>query len=285
MLDKLNDLTGLMVFTFQGEYIGTSFIVDGLRGSNFRQKERTVKKPSKPEGDALADVVDIPAQELQAAGDADKRFFLIGPKNPKPPAKGYGLLVILPGGDGSADFHPFVKRIYKYAVSDQYLVAQPIAVQWTDDQEIVWPTKTNPMDKMKFDTEEFVEAVIEDVARKHQIERTRIFTLSWSSSGPAAYALSLQKKRLVAGSFIAMSVFQPQSLPILNTANGQAYYLYHSREDRICPYRMAEQARDQLVEKGARVHLQSYQGGHGWRGNVYKDLGAGIGWLEKNRKP
>jgi RNA polymerase sigma factor (sigma-70 family) len=288
MVEKLNDLTGLLVSTFQGEYKGNSFVVDGTRGGNFAQKERkrdSARKQPKAEEDPLADVADIPSQELQAAGDANKRYFLIGPrKDAKPPAKGYGLLVIMPGGDGSADFHPFVKRIYKNALSDQYLAAQPIALQWTPDQQIVWPTKTNPVAKMKFSTEEFVEAVIEDVAKKQNVDRTKVFTLSWSSSGPAAYATSLQNKRSVTGSFIAMSVFNPKFLPPLKQADGHAYYLYHSPDDRVCPYRMAEQAKTSLAENGAKVRLETYEGGHGWRGNVYRDIRQGIEWLEKNQK-
>ncbi len=183
-----------------------------------------------PQKDLLSDVADIPSQELKAGGDADKRYLLIGPKkDAKPPAGGYGLVVIMPGGDGSADFHPFVKRIYKNALSDEYLAAQPIAVKWAADQQIVWPTKSNPVAKMKFSTEEFIEAVIDDVAKKHKLDRTKVFSLSWSSSGPAAYAASLQEKHIIRGSFIAMSVFQPRFLPPLKAAKGQAYYLYHSR--------------------------------------------------------
>ena len=83
----------------------------------------------------------------------------------------------MPGGDGSADFHPFVKRIYKNALSDAYVAAEPIAIQWIPNQQIVWPTKTNPVAGMKFVTEEFVEAVIEDVAKKHKLDRTRVFSL------------------------------------------------------------------------------------------------------------
>src|SRR5262249_11705086 len=158
-----------------------SFVVDGVRGRDF------AKKPDAPAGDEpgdpLSDVADIPSQELQAAGDANKRYFLLGPKkNAKPPAEGYGLLVILPGGDGRADFHPCVKRVYKNALSDQYLAAQPVAFRWTAGQQIVWPTKTNPVAKMEFGTEEFVEAVIADVAKRHKLDRKRVFTLSWSSS-------------------------------------------------------------------------------------------------------
>jgi RNA polymerase sigma factor (sigma-70 family) len=288
MVDKLNDMTGLLVSTFQGEYKGSSFVVDGTRGGRFAQKERKrdfANKQPKAEEDPLADVADIPAQERQAAGDADKRYFLIGPrKNARPPAEGYGLLVIVPGGDGSADFHPFVRRIYKFALSDRYVAAQPIAVRWTPDQQIVWPTKTNPVARMKFSTEEFVEAVVEDVAKKHKLNRTRVFTLSWSSSGPAAYALSLQTKRSVTGSFVAMSVFDPQFLPPLKGANGHAYYLYHSPADRVCPYRAAEEAKSGLAENGAKVRLETYEGGHGWRGNVYHDIRQGVEWLEKNQE-
>src|SRR5207302_10606007 len=131
-------------------------------------------------------------------------------------------------------------------------------------QPIVWPTKTNPVTGMKFSTEEFITAVIEDVAKKHQLDRTRVFTLSWSSSGPAAYATSLQEKRSVTGSLIAMSVFNPKFLPLLTGAKGHAYYLYHSPQDRVCPYRLAEQAMASLAENGAKVRPVTYEGGHGW---------------------
>jgi predicted esterase len=291
MVEALNDMTGLPISTFQLAGIATSFVVDGVKGRELAQTERPVLKPRalkvvkkepKPEEDPLADVADIPSQKLQIGKDENKNYFLIGPgKNATPPAQGYGLFVILPGGDGSADFHPFVKRIYKYALSDRYLVAQPLAVKWTSDQGIVWPTKTNTVDEMEFSTEEFIEAAIEDVARKHKIDRTRVFTLCWSSSGPAAYAAALQNKRSVAGSFIAMSVFNPEYLPPLKEAKGHGYYLYHSPDDRVCPYRMAEQAKKDLTENGAKVHLETYEGGHGWRGDVYKDIRNGVQWLEK----
>jgi predicted esterase len=292
MAASLNELTGLPVATFQGEYSGASFVIDGERGRIPASNEpeaggptAPAPKPPQPQEDPLADVADIPAQDLRAADDADKRYFLIGPKkDAQPPAEGHGLLIVMPGGDGSADFHPFVKRIYKNALSDRYLAAQPVAVKWTPDQQIVWPTKTNPVAGMKFGTEEFVEAVIEDVGKKHKLDRKKVFTLSWSSSGSAAYATSLQDRRSVTGSLIAMSVFNPKFLPPLKGANGHAYYLYHSPQDRVCPYRMAEQAKISLAENGAKVHMETYEGGHGWRGNVYTDIRNGVEWLEKNRE-
>jgi hypothetical protein len=79
---------------------------------------------------AQEDVADIPSQDLHAGKDKNKHYFLIGlPKDGKEPKKGYGLVVVLPGGSGSADFHPFIKRIYKHAIPEGYLLAQKV-VSW-----------------------------------------------------------------------------------------------------------------------------------------------------------
>jgi predicted esterase len=234
---------------------------------------------------AQDDVADIASQDLRLGKDEHKRYFLIAPaKDVKPPKKGYGLLIVLPGGPGSADFHPFVKRIYKYAVPEGYVLAQLVAVKWTEDQQIVWPTDRNPAEAMKFSTEEFVDAVMKDVGRRHRLDPGRIFTLTWSSSGPAAYAISLSSKK-VTGSFIAMSVFKPDLLPPLEKAKGHAYFLYHSPDDRVCPFAMAERAAKDLKEYGAAVKLATYEGGHGWRGDLYQHVREGLKWLEKHHAP
>ena len=238
-----------------------------------------------PVAAAQDDVKDVPSQNLTAGKDEKKRYFLVGPaKDANEPKGGYGLVVVLPGGSGSAEFLPFVKRIYKNAVPDGYLVAQPVAVKWTDDQEIVWPTAGNKKDVTgaKFTTEEFVAAVIDDVAANHKLDPQKVFTLAWSSGGPAAYAVALTSKK-VTGSLVAMSVFKPDQLPELNAAKGHPFYLYHSPDDRVCPYRMAVQAEKELVKAWAKVKMVEYEGGHGWRGPLYDDIKAGIEWLEKNR--
>lgn len=237
------------------------------------------------DADSAADVADVPAEDLRAGKNDDQRYFLIGSKDDKDaPDAGRGLIVLMPGGGGTADFHPFVKRIYKNAIPAGYLVAQPVAISWTPMQKIVWPTKDNPADKMKFSTEEFVEAIIDDVSSRRRINRQRIFTLSWSSSGPAAYSISLTNKS-VRGSFVAMSVFKPKFLPPLEGSKGHAYYIYHSRQDRVCPYAMAEQAAKELSKQDANTILTTYDGGHGWRGDLYGDIRQGIEWLEQNSQP
>jgi predicted esterase len=175
-----------------------------------------------------------------------------------------------------------VKRIYQSALPKGYLAAQPVAIQWDPSQEIVWPTKKNKVKKMKFSTEEFVEAVIKEVKKLHKIDGEKIFTLSWSSSGPAAYALALQDKTAVTGSFIAMSVFKPDYLPSLRKARGRGFYLFHSEKDAVCPYAHAEDANKKLEKEKAKVTLVTYEGGHGWHGNVYGNIRKGVDWLEKN---
>src|SRR5262245_44311504 len=107
------------------------------------------------------DDADVPSQDLRAGKDENKRYFLVGPrKDIKEPKEGFGLLIVLPGGSGDENFHPFVKNIAKNALVETYLVAQPVAVKWTEDQETVWPTAKLKVKGMKFTTEEFVAAVI-----------------------------------------------------------------------------------------------------------------------------
>jgi predicted esterase len=236
---------------------------------------------------AQDDVAGVPSEDLKIGGDANKRYFLIGGgKDVKAPETGFKLAVIMPGGPGTADFNPFVKRIWMNALSKEYLVAQPVAFKWAEGQEIVWPTKTNPVKGMKFSTEDFVDAVIKDVAGRYKIDPRFIFTFSWSSSGPAAYAISLQEKKAVTGSFVAMSVFKPDFLPPLKNAKGHAYFIDHARDDKTCPFRMAEKARDELGKAGAKVEFSEQEGGHGWAGgDVYGRMRKGFEWLEKNAAP
>ena len=242
-----------------------------------------VPKHLRPALDA-EDVADIPAQDLRAGADEYKRYLLIGPRpQAQTPADGFRLLIVMPGGSGGPDFHPFVKRIYKHALSDRYVLAQLVAPEWSPSQaaKLVWPTKATSCPEMQFSTEEFVDAVIRDVEQKHKLDTRYIFTLTWSSSGPAAYAVSLDPSTRVTGSFIAMSVFKPKQLPPLKNAARHAYYILHSPQDFI-PLRMAEQARDDLAKNKAAVQLATYKGGHGWRGDVYGNLRRGIRWLEEH---
>jgi predicted esterase len=232
---------------------------------------------------AQEDVAEIPSRSINAGADLNKQYFLIGPRpHAEAPTNGYRLLFVLPGGDGSAEFNPFVRRILKFGLTDRYLIVQLVAPAWSDDPDrIVWPTKTNLPDEARFSTEEFIAQVLTEVRKTYKIDQRYVFTLGWSSGGPPCYAASLTPATGITGSFIAMSVFKPDQLPSLEHAKGQAYFLLHSPEDFI-PIRMAEQARNDLRQHGAKTDLRTYPGGHGWRGPVYANILDGIKWLEEN---
>lgn len=239
---------------------------------------------------AWNDVADVPSEERLVKGDENRFYFLIGAgkedEKVKAPKEGFGLLLVLPGGNGGKGFHTFVKRIYKNSLSKDYLVAELVAPQWSERQSasLVWPTKKKPWPKMKFSTEEFVESVIEDVKADYEIRPDRIFTLGWSSGGPPSYAIALQDRTAVTGAYIAQSVFHRGALPSLKKARGRAFFLDHSPEDKVCPYPQAQQAEKVLKKVGAKVKLVTYDGGHGWKGRVYDRISTGIRFLEKNHR-
>jgi len=228
---------------------------------------------------AQDDVAEVRSEKRMAGNDERKSYFLIPPATDELPPTGFGLLVILPGGDGSEAFHPFVKRIRKHAVPDDFAVAQPIAFKWSAEQRIVWPTEKLKVKKQKFSTEEFVETVVKDTAAIHTTDPKRVYCMGWSSSGPAIYALALRDKPVVTGSYVAMSVYKPQQLPPLTNAKGRSIYIEHSPNDRVCPYWMARKGHEELRREGARTKLVTYDEGHGWRGDVYGRIRRALHWL------
>jgi predicted esterase len=248
-----------------------------------KKQELTARKPADP----LSDVADVPAQDLRAGGDEKKRYFLIGAVGEaKESAAGRGLLIVLPGGDGSADFHPFIRRIYKNVLNERWLIAQAVAPKWDENQfnRVVWPTASLRYPAAKFTTEEFLQAIVADVRAKVKIDPRRVVLLGWSSGGPPCYATTLRPDSAVTGAFIAMSVFRSGQLPALEKAKGKAYYLLQSPEDRTTPMRFAEAAEQALKTAGAKVHLQRYEGGHGWRGDVWAMIRDGLEWLDNQVK-
>ena len=272
---------------FAGLIIGLALVICGTNLATARNREPPLENVhvlnhERPLPHA-EDVADIPAQDRRAQDDPYKRYILIGGRGDQPaPPKGYKILLVLPGGSGSPDFHPFIKRIYRHVLSDEYLLAQVVAPEWDEQQarEHVWPTTTNPHKSMKFSTEQFINVVLDEIDQEHAIDKRHVFMLAWSSSGPATYAIALQPETRVTGAFVAMSVFKPQTLPPIENTTGLAFYILHSPQDFI-PIAHAEAARDQLRAAGAKTKLTTYQGGHGWGRNIYQKLRDGIRWLEE----
>ena len=72
---------------------------------------------------AQEDVADVPSERIKLA--EKQIYFLIGANGKTEPRP---LLLVLPGGDGSEEFNPFIKRIWKNAVPG-FVVAQLVAVR------------------------------------------------------------------------------------------------------------------------------------------------------------
>jgi len=236
-------------------------------------------KPAKSEDD---DDPRTPVADLRANKDENKRYLLMGP-TPKAsvPKDGYRLLVVLPGGPGGADFKTFVRNIRSNVLTDDWLVAELVAVMWKPDQETIWPDKLSPVTKMRFTTDEFVADVVAEVGKKHKLDKRYSFVMGWSSSGHVVYNLSLQEKPLFTGFYVAMAVFHPRELPPLKAAKDRAYFIDHSPDDERCPFKDAETARDALKKAGAKVELVTYKGGHGWFDDPFARMKRGIRFLEE----
>ncbi len=223
-----------------------------------------------------------PVEELTLDRRKRQRCFLMGPaRDQNAPVGGWKLLLILPGGDGSAEFNPFCRRIHKNALPDGYVAVQLVAPVWSTNQNrVVWPSRKLNPDKATFTTEKFVAAVAKEIKTRIPIDERYVFTLGWSSGGPPLYAAALERRPVVTGSMIAMSIFKPSLLPTLKRAKDRSFYLLHSPDDFIRMDQHARVAERLLKKAGANVKLQTYGGGHGWREDPFGHIRRGIAWLE-----
>ncbi len=252
------------------------FYTDQEEGPLMRPSANSKVADSLPQSTAKELPIPRP-KSLQLSDGSWTRYLAIPPGSKQPPTSaGHPLLVVLPGGDGSVDFHPFVRRIHQQALQESYVLVQPVA-----PPHIVWPTSQSAARYAT--TESSIRAIVEDARQQWKIDPDRVFALAWSSGGPAVYASLLDENSPLTGAFIAMSVFKPDQLPSLNRAAGKRVFLYHSPDDATCPYQMAQDAEQKLGQAGLQVTLKTYGGGHGWKGPVYDDIRAGMEWLNPPR--
>jgi predicted esterase/type II secretory pathway pseudopilin PulG len=242
----------------------------------------------------LAEVEPVADEETPAEDSASKalpdepraRYYLFeGGTGAAKPAAGYKLLVVLPGGDGGSDFRPFVQAIARNCLNDDFLLVELIAPRWHAKkfEDLVWPTQKSRYAEVKFTTEEFIRRVLDEVKKEHKLA-DELYLLGWSSGGLAVYAAALDKDLPVKGAFVAMSIFRPRQLPDLQAAKGKAFYLLHSPTDFI-KMRQPEDAREKLSAAGAVVRLDTYEGGHGWHGDVMGNIRQGIEWIQEKQSP
>lgn len=91
-------------------------------------------------------------------------YVILARGDAKPPDTGRGLLVVLPGGDGSREFIDWVETIATQAPDDSITVFVT-APKWDAGQEIVWPLASSKVGAAKYTTEAYVAAVVEAVRK------------------------------------------------------------------------------------------------------------------------
>jgi predicted esterase len=211
-------------------------------------------------------------EDRTVGNDPMKRYFLMRHRlEPAEAPKEYALLLILPGGTGSAEFRPFCENVItRLSTPKDFLVAELVAPVWNKQNAMsnIWPSKVFPDRAAKFRSEEFVSAVIDDVGARERIHDGWIFTLGWSSSGHVLYSSSFENPK-IRGAFIAMSRFVPRMFSHLQNGRGKRYYFWHSPDDTVCAFAEAQTAADLLARRGALTVLKSYPGGHGWVPNTF----------------
>ncbi|MBL8750872.1 MAG: hypothetical protein JNK78_17055 [Planctomycetes bacterium] len=203
-------------------------------------------------------------------------YFVVPPRQPVARKRG-GLVVVLPGGDGSRDFLPWVENgLFAQTPADCAGVLVT-SVKWTPEQKVIWPTDESRVEGMKYTTEEYVRAVLADAAKTQPFDPSRTVVVAWSSSGPAVYPMMATKNAPFARAYIAMSVF-PKDVDFA-PAKGRRFLLDQSPDDDVTGFSHVRDAFAALTKAGAVVRLSTYDGGHGWKGDALQRLRGGIEWL------
>jgi len=227
----------LRITSFQGSYSGSSFVVDGLKGLGSQ---------------------DAVTREL----GPKKLYYLLPAKGPAP------LLVVLPGGNGSAkDVLPFWKNAHELAFKRSIHIAVVSAPRFDAEQNVTWVTRfwKDRVQDASFVIEDFACDVVEDARKQVEVDAKKIILHGVSSGGPPVYALLYEKDSPFTGYWILSSVFRPNQLPSPDHTVGRRVYLQHAREDQTTPFRMAQDAYAALEKRGSgEVSLDELPSGHGY---------------------
>lgn len=204
-------------------------------------------------------------------------YFVVPAKKPPTAKSPGGLVVVLPGGDGSREFLPFVENGLLAQAPDDCTGVLVTAVRWTEGQKIVWPTEKGRVEGMQYTTDQYVRAVVAEVAAQHPIDPARAVVVAWSSSGPAIWPMLCAKDSPFARGYVAMSVW-PKGLDA-GPAKSRRIVIDQSPDDQTTTFAHARDAFAALTKAGAVVRLSTYAGGHGWQDDPLPRFAAGLAWL------
>ena len=221
----------------------------------------------------------VSVQKVAVSKDERRTTFFFSPKDHAGLHK--GLALILPGGDGGRDFLPFCSTLAANAFPKDWLAVQLVAPQWRPaaPEVTIWPSALVKDSKARFDTEDFIKAVIAEAQPKLE-KSAPVVLLAWSSSGHAAIS-AVQKFPEIKGVLLAGSRFAPARAKSRSGLRDKAFFLYHGETDAVCPLADAIAAETFLPKAGARVKLVKFPGGHGWPPGIdhFGALRDGLAWM------
>ena len=271
-----------MPYFLAGEWVAVEV---AFPGAEWEPRHLRVPSAKDPVVDVPRKAPSTPERELEAGSDPKKRFFLSGPKaGDVEPAEGYGLVLVLPGGDGGDGFRSWVRERYDAWVDAGWVWAQLVAPVWDPAQKVVWPTVEEPARRAHLLDGGVRRGRGGGVCQAREARSPARARAGWSSSGPALYRSLSLKASPVTGFLIAMSVFHTDDLEPLANAKGRPVFLLHAPDDATCPLRLAEKARDTLKKQGLQVEWATYEGGHGWEGESEDHARRGLAWLARHLK-
>jgi len=212
-------------------------------------------------------------------------WFLVPPRSSSAGKAGKkaGLVVVLPGGDATREFRPWVENVLLAQAPDDCVGVMLAAVKWSDDQTIVWPVQDGDAKGMQYTTSQYVRAVVAAVEAEFAIDPERRVVAGWSSSGMAIQPLLAEKGAPFARAYVAMSSW-PRGLD-LAAVKGKRYLLDHSPADQQTAFSHCRRAYAELTKAGASVRVTTYDGGHGWHDRPEARLRDGLRWLLSKEPP
>jgi len=195
-------------------------------------------------------------------GGRDRTLALVRPDATAPAPKnwrGRALLIVLHGsnqtGEGVRAFS--ANGFDRFAESGAAVVAYPdgVAKHWNDARASIDFTTR----KLGVDDVEFLEALIERLARIDGIDRTRVYLAGFSNGAAMTIRMVLQRPELLAGAaIIAATLPDPSNLlPIVGPSRPLPVVLFHGTSDPLVPYEGGMASLWGLKPRGLGLSAQS----------------------------
>jgi polyhydroxybutyrate depolymerase len=206
-----------------------------------------------------------PAGEADAAVTIDhgglKRSYLMHVPVKAPPQGGYPVVVILHGGGGQADSMVKLARLDPLADARGFIAVYPngIGKHWNDGRATV---------KSKVDDVGFIGAVLDDVGRRHPVDRGRIFVTGMSNGAMMAHRLGCDMSDRIAAVAAVAGMLAADYAAVCDPRHAVALLQISGDADPIVPY------------GGGKV--EDF-GGRGQGGIVLSANDSAKFWAEKNR--